>query len=432
MLKASRYNFWAKYEGGRNLLYNGLTGALYELDDRECAVAHRVLEGLGTVDGLDDPSLHQSLIQGGFLVPEEIDEAAVLLKRNQFECVHHDILDLVVSPTYECNFRCKYCYIDFRPGRMSRGTEERIVNYVDKTLTRFRQVNVSWFGGEPLLCLNTVVRVSQELTRRAHNHDAKLSIFITTNGFLLSPHAARKLSDAGIQYFHVTVDGTSPYHDQLRVPAGGTFSHALIMANLIALLENIPNAHVTLRMNANEQNIESFCELLNVFPDTFRQRVQVNVTPILIDEEPPPLELYRKINCVTRYALSEGYLYYDTQVPVKRRTFCTADKYNNFHIGPDATIYKCSPSDKPEVKVGFLGEQGTVVLNENYERWHSVPAVNEVCLDCRFLCFCAGGCRLARLRGTPDLNCRDKYEDMENLIIIRYIAACHSAIDVRR
>ena len=66
------------------------------------------------------------------------------------EVLAADVLHLILLPTEACNFRCTYCYEDFRLGRMS----EDVVRGVEALLSRraegLARLEISWFGGEPL------------------------------------------------------------------------------------------------------------------------------------------------------------------------------------------------------------------------------------------------------------------------------------------
>jgi uncharacterized protein len=440
MLKSSRFNFWASINDNeeQHLLFNGISGALYELDAQERIWTRSFLDvpdkSLNS-NSLNpkEADLRRSLIEGGFVIPDDVDEIEMLLTRNQLECIDHHILDLVIAPTYGCNFRCTYCYVDFNAKRISADVEERVVKYVERVLPQYQQVNISWFGGEPLLCLDAVLRVSRQITEIAHRYyEVRLYNFISTNGYLLNLETAHKLFEAGIRFFHITIDGLPRYHDQRRVLANGNPTYTIIKENLVNMLTNIPDAHITLRSNVDESNIDSLHEVLDEIPATFRRRIQVNITPVRNDDKTPSVKLYQKINHVTRYALEIGYLYSDIPIPINRRTFCAADKFNNFQIGWDGTLYKCSPAtNKPEVKVGHLNAQGLQELNQNYEVWHKAPLMTDHCFDCPYLCFCAGGCRLERLRGAQELSCRDEYRDIGNLIINRYMAILNNAFEVK-
>ena len=47
---------------------------------------------------------------------------ATLEPRRLASCLSNRRLELIVMPTEQCNFRCIYCYEDFRMGRMNSDT----------------------------------------------------------------------------------------------------------------------------------------------------------------------------------------------------------------------------------------------------------------------------------------------------------------------
>lgn len=428
MLQPSRFNVWATISENKHVLFNGISGALYEMDGRERALAEYLLGPAGPDVSGEQAQLVPLLMEGGFLIPPEVNEVEYLVEQNKLECDRHRVLDVVIAPTYGCNFRCTYCYVNFTPGSMSSDVENRVTKYLAHTMPKYRQVNLSWFGGEPLLILDAVIRVSIRAREIAERHGVVLLSFISSNGYLLTLEASRQLYEAGVCFFHITVDGPARYHDRLRTLPDGGPTYGRIKQNLLHLMSEVPGAHLTLRMNADETNVAHMAELLDEIASEFRRRIQINVVPIRLNGKTPSPELRRAINLTIRYALGIGYLYSDVQIPTNRKTFCSADKVGNFQIGWDGALYKCSPAtDKPEVRVGALDEQGVVTLHRNHETWHGALSVTSQCLECPYICFCAGGCRLERLRGAEMPDCKKEYEGMEDLVINRYLATVNRA-----
>ncbi len=425
MLKPSRYNFFAHLAEQTYLAFNGISGALYELDQGEYQIIQHLLEQQG-VSETADPAIVCLLAEGGFLIPGDVDEVATILQRGQLECAHHTTWDLTISPSYECNFRCTYCYVDFVPGRMTLSDELRVIRFVERNLPSYKQLNLTWFGGEPLLCLPSVKRMNRQIAELCACQGVRFYSFLTTNGYLLTRKNLASLLALGIRYYHVTVDGPAAYHDRLRVRAGGAPTFARILENINVLLADFPETHLTLRMNVAEDNVGHLTELLGAIPVSYRARVQVNIAPIEGCAVQPSPDLYKQINQAYRQALEMGYAYYDLPISIKKSTYCHADKRNNFQIGPGPRVYKCSPSGKPEVQVGILDEAGQLCLNAKYEQWHAAPLFLDKCHECRYLCFCRGNCRLQRLRNTIHENCTARYQDLENLIINRYLAVVNS------
>lgn len=426
LYKESRFNFWAGSTRGRYLLLNGVSGALYEMSEHERGKALEFLRVPFDPGRSGDASLAATLLAGKFAIPSSFDEVAALHRRAEIECANPRIWELEICPTYECNFRCGYCYVRFSPGRMTESVEQRVVRHIEAGIPRYRQLQVSWIGGEPLLCADTVWRVSAAIARLANHHGVLLANTLLTNGYLLNLATARRLYEAGVAFFHVTIDGTAEHHDKLRVLRGGGRTRDVLMGNVLAILENLPHVRVNLRVNVNERNAEAVPTLLDEISPSLRQQIQVNICPISTAhgccgglESSTAGDLYRRINQLLRKAILDGYRCSNSQMPLFRPTYCSADKQQNFQIGPDGVLSKCNPTRKPEARVGHLNERGMAVLNGSNETWHRAPVFGDRCAECRYLCFCGGGCRVGRLRGVQGPNCRLRFDDLENMIINR-------------
>ena len=79
------------------------------------------------------------------LVTDSIDPKVLL------SCLSNESLHLVLFPTEACNFRCVYCYEDFRLGRMEPWVVSGVKGLVARRAPGLRNLFLSWFGGEPLL-----------------------------------------------------------------------------------------------------------------------------------------------------------------------------------------------------------------------------------------------------------------------------------------
>ena len=143
-------------EGGF-ALYNFLTGRCvrlnvlsrdyydnFELYGSECAPVRRLFER-------------------GFLV--DYDEHAYLRNRVRLKCGDTHALRLTICPTLQCNFACPYCYETARGGRMSEQVQDGLVSFVEGALERYHvgALDVSWYGGEPLLEPEVIRGLSERL-----------------------------------------------------------------------------------------------------------------------------------------------------------------------------------------------------------------------------------------------------------------------------
>ncbi len=427
MFKASKFNFWATPTSDKYLIFNGISDALCELTLEEATKAKQCLDLNGNTQ--TDPEIRDVLINCGFLIPSGVDEVEFLVSRSHKACLTSSVLELVISPTYECNFRCKYCYENFVPGRMLEKIEASILKFIEEQIRRHSRLEVNWFGGEPLLCLETVLRMSEQISQIANRSGVETLFLIATNGYLLNRDNAKLLLSAGVVNIHLTIDGPADCHDRLRVTTNGSATYERILRNMLSILDLSDDVNLTLRVNVDDTNIDRIPELLAIFPQTVSERVTLNITPIRSEVQPVSTALHRKINKVRQKALQSHWKYADVLIPVGRKTHCAADKHCNYQIGPDGTLYKCTPTlSKPEVCVGHISNEGKSCLHANAESWNSASVVWDHCLSCKFLCFCLGGCRIQRLRGNVDMSCRDEYADIENMITNRYIAACNGLL----
>ncbi len=408
-MEESRYNFWSTTPDGAHLLFNGRTGALIEFEAHELEM---VTDALAGAPG----PWTDVMASSGFVVDDAGVEQESLVERLLQGSGPSPILELTIAPTYGCNFRCDYCYVHFEDRRMDRDAAERILKYVDEHLPQHAQANITWFGGEPLLQWRLVAEMAAQLTQIGAKHRRPLLQFLTTNGYLLTSKVTQSLVDAGIIYFHITIDGADAGQNQRRVLRDGRPTYQRVLENLTVLLEQHPEARVTLRMNLEPDSVALARPLLQAISPSLRNRIQVHATPVIRAGVVRDPQLHREIADVISTALELGYVYYDNAIPVGRASHCTAESSTTFQVGPGGELHKCSPSGKPEVTVGSLNQAGLPVLRaEATEVWEGVGLPQE-CSDCQYLCFRGGGCRLTRLREESSPSCADPYVAMESLV----------------
>ncbi|MBW2456370.1 MAG: radical SAM protein [Deltaproteobacteria bacterium] len=121
---------------------------------------------------------------------------------------------LVVIPTWQCELRCRYCYIAKQDGRvMSRRTMERSV---DLLLSCCRSdVLLQFFGGEPLVAWELVQHGIQYATDRAKQSGHSLSFIVSTNGWSLDEARLAWLADHPVR-FELSLDGAPDTQNQYR------------------------------------------------------------------------------------------------------------------------------------------------------------------------------------------------------------------------
>lgn len=127
-------------------------------------------------------------------------------------------MQLIISLTERCNYRCPYCYVTIQPPANSLYETEPLFNLTN-ILRKQELLSVSLTGGEPTLIsnLSAIIRYLQ---------DMDIHVSLLTNGS--RPHIIRELRPDSCQ---ISIDGVPEIHDKLR-GAQGAFNKALKTINL--------------------------------------------------------------------------------------------------------------------------------------------------------------------------------------------------------
>lgn len=121
--------------------------------------------------------------------------------------------------TKRCNLQCVHCYAS---SGAARSSDELTTPQAKQLLSQLAEVNcpvVLFSGGEPLL-RDDLFELLADAGR------LKLRTVISSNGTLIDLEAARKLSDAGVSYVGISIDGDEEFHDTFR-QTEGSFKAAL-------------------------------------------------------------------------------------------------------------------------------------------------------------------------------------------------------------
>lgn len=143
-------------------------------------------------------------------------------------------MDVSLVLTHDCNLGCTYCYAGekFRQ-RMSDEVAERAL---DLAFADDRpRVQVSFFGGEPLLEWPRLQRLADAAAARARQSGKELVLSLTTNGTLLDEERVDFLNARGF-FIGLSIDGVAAAHEATRPTRGGGSSFPQVAAALALLI----------------------------------------------------------------------------------------------------------------------------------------------------------------------------------------------------
>ena len=286
-------------------------------------------------------------------------------------------LNLVLFSTEHCNFRCHYCYEDYKIGRMKPDVVLGIKNLLHHRYKSLKLLEVSWFGGEPLLAKDVIFEISETiLSLQEQNPDLKYAANITTNGYFLTKYVAEELINYGISTYQISLDGDRQLHDTTRVLNNGKGSFDVIMSNLLALKEIEAEFTVLIRIHYQKSTyveLKSLIDTLNnEFGGDLRFEFYFKSVDRLGGENDEDIELLSLIEKAEIEAYLKNFVADSRQIySLSNQYICYASKANSLAIRANGRIAKCTVAlDDERNDIGYIQEDGKLCLfQEKLKPW---------------------------------------------------------------
>ncbi len=393
--KSSCFNFVYLCEDGSLRMYNSLLGtkSLLKIDSQQSELVNSVLSGRLSYNCLPE-SIRNALIERGYLVPIDRDEDVALAIKATETVFNEKYLSLIIMPTEQCNFRCKYCYEMFNKGKMTKEIQDSLIEFVRKNIANYVGVSVVWFGGEPLEALDVVEYISKKIIEICKKAKKTYVSGMTTNGYNLTPEIFERLYNLKVLSFQITLDGFKVQHDSQRMLINGGATFDTIVSNLTQIKEKRKKGVIfMIRTNFTKAIIENIDEYLSFYKRNFGNDRQFSFYIQKASDwgggriKDFSSELTDNIHAFVLKKLKEFDIYlgrssHFSELDCELNT-CYAAKKGHFVIGSDGMVYMCTTRfDFPENNVGRLKNNGYMELNENYNKWLHLYEAREECADC--------------------------------------------------
>ena len=153
-----------------------------------------------------NPAFHSVMQKFGVITDAETADSffeKALLKRRS-RIFGDPNYRMTVNPTLNCNFSCWYCYETHSRTMMSDEVMRRTIKCAERIIKRsdIRNFELDWFGGEPLLGFNKIVKpVSLAIKEICTAENVKFQCGITTNGYLIDKSMVDLFKDVNMQSF---------------------------------------------------------------------------------------------------------------------------------------------------------------------------------------------------------------------------------------
>jgi len=298
---------------GCRLVLDIASGALHIVDEE----AYSILEILqGSPALIDDPLCKEVILSKTNLPPNIVEETlgeirqlvagGQLFTQSNEAKVHTHMQNrrpvikaLCLHMAHECNLRCKYCFAgqgDYGQDRglMSLDTGKKALDFLITQSGPRRNLEVDFFGGEPMLNFETV-KALVDYGRVRENETGKCFRFtLTTNGALLSEKDLAYINQH-MDNVVLSLDGRPKVNDNMRKMAkdpsfphmnnrGDTKngSYATVYPKIKALADSRNHDRYYVRGTYTRHNLDFAADVLHLADAGFNQ---ISVEPVVAPPE---------------------------------------------------------------------------------------------------------------------------------------------------
>ncbi|MBQ7669297.1 MAG: radical SAM protein [Clostridia bacterium] len=351
----------------------------------------------------------------GFVIPAETDEDEELYdKIDRID----SILRLTIMPTENCNFGCNYCFEKHRNARFDDDQITRVVEAIKRIISNKTAVEINWYGGEPLLELETIITISNNVKEICKSRQIPYWANITTNGFFLDLETFEKLLKCNILRFVVTIDGPETAHNSTRFLKNGDGTYDRIIANLIEIKDN-NNGHlwrISIRTNYTKDTLMYREEWENYLKQVFLKDNRFSYLPryawhnsnsslskdqFISFEFDDNLRLFDDMDSLHE-SDDKKRIHNKQKILAELKkylndlhagaAFCAAGFRNSLIISPRNQLLKCQViiGEKRNI-IGCIENNGDLIFNSQKKVWENTK--KEVCATCGLFPICMGiGC----------------------------------------
>lgn len=423
-MKDSLYNTIISLSDKYKLVYNALSDKYLVLSSGTQGVDY------GGLNLINNAVLSEKFKEIGAIVDDDVDEVQVLRDLIRLYDHNDESFQLHINPTLDCNCRCWYCYEEHSKGsRMSTETIQSVIRLIEKIIAdkkSLRRFNLSFFGGEPLMCFSNVVKpLVNTFEDICKMHNIETSVHFTTNGALINEKMLEFFAEHKSS-FQITLDGHRLFHDKVRHTVSGEGTYDKILANIKELLDR--NNSVLLRINYTRDNIKSIPEILkdlDTIPTGVRSRISIDLQRVWQDlSKDREEEITSLITGYMHDFAKAGFRVTSHYVHDMVRNSCYGDKRNYLLVNYNGAVYRCTARDFNEQnRAGTLTDAGIVQWRDDaLECRLAAKFAKPVCHTCRIAPLCGGGCCQQAIDHTnPDV-CMYEYTDamMDKIVTDRF------------
>lgn len=326
---------------------------------------------------------------------------------------------LCLNVAHDCNLRCKYCFAGtggYGAARaiMSPETAKRAIDFVIERSGKRHNIEVDFFGGEPLMAMDTVKETIAYARSLEEKYDKSFRFTITTNGMLLDQENIDFINSE-LKNVVLSLDGRREVNDAKRPTASGKGSYDIIVPKFQKLVRERGDREYYLRGTFTRDNLDFAADVLHICDDLGFKQVSVEPAtgtpedPLAITEEDLPVVFaeYEKLaaELLKRPEVNFFHFFVDLEqgpCVIKRMRGCGAGN-EYVAITPEGDIYPCHQFvGNQDFRLGNLYDGS--FRNEITDQFGGVNIyTKEECRSCWAKFYCSGGCSASNYNVNGDI-----------------------------
>lgn len=399
-------------------IYDSGSGSLHECDKITAEYLKAKYEG-GKMPSIDPEKLAEierdvtALKDGGLLFKEEIKTYPLKSDEVKALCLHI---------CHDCNLRCRYCFADegaYHSERqfMSEQTAKTAIDFLIKNSGKRKVLEVDFFGGEPLMCLQTIKNVVSYARKEGEKADKKFLFTTTTNALLLDDDAIA-FFNAEMENVVLSLDGRKEVHDAIRKTKNGKGSFDLVIDNIKKFVRSRGDKSYYVRGTFTSKNLDFSNDVIflaeNGFDSISMEPVVTEIEDLQIKEEHLTAICAEYETLCEKYLQKhengEGFNFFHFNIDLeggvclqKKVSACGAGN-EYFSVVPNGDIYPCHQfaGDKNFLMGNVFDGVLDKTVREKFA--DSCLFTREDCKDCFAKFICSGGCSANNYHFTGDMN----------------------------